>query len=702
MRQEHRNQITILKEKVENSHNYWAKNATRYNDFFKFVFQTSLSNEDITKLQALNKPTLEFNVLESKISRLRGEFAKQEPGIKIRASDSVRIQDMTKEYLEMVHVLEGHLREILLSTTTDGLQYKIYTDLLGGGYSVVEVFTDYINEMSFDQKIHVNRVFDPTLTGFDPLARQSHKGDGAYCFQLFPKTREEFIDQYGSDAAEGMSFSRNVGRFNWSYNNQQTDIILLCNFFEKVINKIKIVKLSTGHTVTKKHYHELLKMWQEREFIQQAPIIIDERWTELETIERYTFCETQVLSHDETNFKFFPLIYIDGNSVDIKDSDNAASTQMTRPYAYQAMGVQKLLNFSGQTVAHEIETMVQHKFKVAIESIPNDYTEAYKNVQIADVLVYNAFLDKNPNQPLPPPMEIQRTPTPPIVETTFMGSNRILQEIMGSYDSTLGTNEKDVSGRALTAASIITNTASTPYLMGYIHGINRVCQVVLDLIPKYYVTPRSLPIMTMDGKRSYQIINNPQHPKNINVSYNPSDLQVEVEAGVNNEIQKQVALDQIIRMMQASPLFAQFINTVGLEIILDNLDIRNIETLKVMGVQFMQQMQKQQAEQAGKPTPEQEAAQGLIAVEQAKVQQRAQESEGKLAVEAARVAIEKQKVDAQVMEIINEIETKNAKLALDQEKVDSENARTAVETALEITKHHHEVRTSENEREQSE
>lgn len=700
----HTSRLREIKEKVETAYTYFRKNADRYTEFMRFVFSTSLTNEDITKLQVLNKPTLEFNVIESMLNRLCGEFAKHEPGIKVRASDSVRIQDLNKEFIDMIGVIESHLREILNNTANDGLQYNVYRDITAGGYSVLEVFTDYINDMSFDQKILVQRVFDPTLTGFDPLARESHKGDGGFCFQLYPRTKAEFELEFGPDASEGMMFARGLGGFNWSYMNEQEDVLLICDFFEKVKKKTKIVKLSTGHVVTKAHFKELLEEWNKRGFIEQPPIIIEERMTELVSIDRIQLCETKILSHTSTNFKYLPLIFVDGNSVEIRDSDNSSSSQMTRPYAYQAKGIQKLKNFAGQTVAAEIENMVMHKWKVSVESVPDDYKDAYRNVQQQDVLLYNAFLDGNPNVPLTPPMEIQRTPTPPIVESTFLGSDRVTQAILGSYEGALGTNDQDVSGKAVTQGAIFSSAASTPYLVNYIKGLNRICQVVVDLIPKYYVTPRSIPIMTMDGKRSYKIINNPKHPESVRVGYNSNQLNVEVEAGVNTAIQKQVALDQIIKMMQASPLFAQFINTMGLEIILDNLDIRNIETLKVMAAQFMQGLQKQQQEKAGKPTPEEQTAQaniGLVMVEHEKVEQKARESEGKLAIEAAKVAVEKQKIDAQILQILNDIEVKNAKVGIDQERIDSENARTAVETAIDLAKHHGERENKQREKVES-
>jgi hypothetical protein len=283
-------------------------------------------------------------------------------------------------------------------------------------------------------------------------------------------------------------------------------------------------------------------------------------------------------------------------------------------------------------------------------------------------------------------MEVQRIPTPPIVESTFLGSDRVTQAILGNYDSVLATNEQNVSGIAISNGSLHSGSAASPYLEGYIKGINRVCQIILDLIPKYYVTPRTIPIKKPDGKKSYQLINDKKNEKSIEINYRSHELQIKVESGVNSSIQKQIALEHIIKMMQVSPLFAQFINSQGLEVILDNLDIRGIESMKSKASEFMQMVQKQQEEEAQKPDPTTQIAQMAMEIEAMKVEQKQHQAEMENAIMTAKVAIEKQKVDAQVMQITNEIETENAKLGLEAEKVDSENARSAVEAAIELSR----------------
>ena len=697
----HTDKLDEIKKNIESAHEYWLPNTQRYNEFMKFVFETSLSSDDHTKLDVLQKPAVEFNILEAMISRLRGEFAKQEPSINARAADGVRVEELTPEFLQTLQVIEAHLREIFFDASNDSLEYNIYSDLLAGGFSVVHVYTGYINELSFEQNIKVERVFDPTLTGFDPLARDSHKGDGNFCFQLVPKSKEDFEEEFGEGMASNMRFakSNHVGSFNWSYLNQDQEIVLVADYYCKKKKKEKLVKLSNGHTIVKKHYEKFIEIWNQQGFIEQAPIVIDERDTVIETIERYMVCEDKVLLHEETPYKFLPLVFIDGNSVIIRDNEDGASYQMTRPFVYHAKGVQQLKNFSGQTIAAEIENMVQHKFMVSLESIPEDYADAYKNVQQASTLVYNAFYKDNPEVPLTPPREVQRTPTPDIVQMTFMGTDQVTQTILGTYDSILGTNDKQISGVAIQQGAMQSNAAAIPYLQGYIKGLNRLAQIIVDLIPKFYVTPRSLPIKHSNGKRDYKIINQPNNPESIDLSYNPNSLQVKVEAGVSSAVQKQVALEQIIKMMQASQLFAEFINTQGLETILDNMDIRGIEGLKAQAVQFMQQLQEQKAQQAEQDNPEENAmreqTEAIKEIEMAKVEQQQQKIEGELAIQAAKVANEKQLTDIKFMQVMAQLRQGDAKLGIEQEKVDSENARTAVEHIVGFAKEVHKSRESE-------
>lgn len=696
----HTSQLDKIKQSVEQAYTYFRPNYERYHQFMRFVYKSTLTEDDIAVLATLGRPQIEFNMMEAYISRLRGEFSRMEPGFVIKAKDGFDDIDP-----QLISILEAHFRSILNDSDSDGFSYDVYTDLLVGGFSVVEVYTDYVSEMSMDQKICTQRVFDPTLCGFDPLARKSHKGDGSFCFQLFPKEAEEVEREYGSNALKGMKYARAFSGFNWSYRAAKRDIVLMCQYDKKDFKKEKITKLSNGKTMAVKHYEQLLGMWEEAGYVEVPPIPIGKiRETMIEEITRYTFTGSELIEAPvKTNFKMLPLIFFDGNSAVLRDNNDSTAEQMTRPYIYNVRDAQRLKNYAGQSLANELENTVEHKFVAAVESIPEDYLDAYIDVQKPGTLLYNAFYDGDPTVALPPPREIMRTPIPPQISETFQMSDNLIQGILGSYDAALGIQNNELSGVAIMQGAMHSNAAAMPYTVGFMKGLNRVCQQILDLIPKYYVTPRSLPIVHPDGKRSYQTINKPGNPF---MDYDPMSLDIKVEAGVNFAVQKQISLETIIQLMQTSESFAAFINTKGLGILLDNIEIRGIEGLRQAAGEFMKETQQKQAQM--EQMAQQQAAQQIdpkqvmamqAQAEMAKVQQKKEAVQTQAQVDLIKIstddAVKNKEADIEFLKVMADIQGASVDQGLKQEKLDAENARTAVEMAVNVSAHHQEVKHSD-------
>lgn len=695
----HTSQLDKIKENVEQAYTYFRPNYERFHQFMRFVYKSTLTEDDISVLATLGRPQIEFNMMEAYISRLRGEFSRMEPGFVIRAQDGFENVDP-----KLLSILEAHFRSILVDSDNDGFSYDVYTDLLIGGFSVVEVYTDYISEMSMDQKICTKRAFDPTLCGFDPLARKSHKGDGNFCFQFFPKEREEVEKEFGSNAVKGLKYARSFSGFNWSYRAAKKDIVLMCDYYMKEFKKEKITKLTNGRVVSVKHYEELMLLWDQAGYIEQPPQPIGRmRESLIEKITRHRFTGAELLDVQKTDFKLLPLVFFDGNSAVLRDNNDATAEQMTRPYIYNVRDAQRLKNYAGQSLANELENTVEHKFIASVESIPEDYLDAYINYQKPGTLLYNAFLDGDTQVPLMPPREIVRTPIPPEISATFQMSDNLIQGILGSYDAALGIQNNELSGVAIMQGAMHSNAAAMPYTVGFMKGLNRVCQIILDLIPKYYVTPRSLPIVQPDGKRSYEVINKQGSPF---MNYDAMSLDVKVEAGVNFAVQKQISLETIIQLMQTSESFAAFINTKGLGILLDNIDIRGIEGLRQAASQFMQETQQKQAqaqqmaqqEQANQLDPKQVMAMQAQA-EMAKVQQKKEAVATQAKVQLTKIAtddaIKNKQADIDFLAVMAKIQGADVDAQLKQESLDSEQARTAVMMAVDVSKHHHEIKHSD-------
>jgi hypothetical protein len=665
-----------LKKNINASYLYFKPNYDRFHHFRRFVFETSLDSQEKDILTTLKKPIIEFNILEAYISRLLGEFAKHEPSIEITPADGVPID------LETIKLVEGHIRHIIYEANKNSCSYEVYKDLLSGGFSTVKVWTDYASNMSFNQVIKLGRVFDPTLCGFDPMARYSHKADGRYCYEIFPQAREDFERENPTVDINSLSFSRNIEGFNWSYRNGSEDIVILGEYWEKKKKKAKIVKLANGRVMTEKNYEKFQEYWKKEGFIAQIPAVIGKsRNTELETICRYRLIESEILDYKETDYTYLPLIFVDGNSIILRDGDgtNNSTMQMTRPYVYHAEGIQKLKNFAGQTLGNELENMIQHKIMIAKESLPQEeeFLAAYDNVQQASTYVYQAYSENNPDQQLPQPREVVRTPIPQEVMATYGMTDSTTQVILGSFDAALGINDNQLSGVAIQTAATQSNQAAMPFVTGYLQAWTHIACVCVDLLPLYIVTPRTIPVVGLDGKREYKKVNDPKN-NGPSFDYDKGALQVYIEAGVNFQIQKNQALQQIVLLMQASPSFAEFMNGPGLDVLVSNLTCYHADVLKQMVPEWEKQKEqmKQEQMQQQKEMMANDPAMVNAKIKMQEIQQKGQLEQAKMQAEQKQQEFDNQVTLAKIQ---IDKEQADAKAALDQNKLQQDSVESQVQ-----------------------
>lgn len=668
-----RDQTTLdrIKTNVRRAYDYFKPNYDRYNEFRRFVFESSLNNDEITLLMTLSRPQLEFNILEAYISRLLGEFSKQEPDIEVNAENPDKADPM------MIRFIEQHLRHVTGDSSNKHNRYEVYKDLLSGGFSALKIYTEYANNKSMHQVIKIDRVFDPTLCGFDQLARESHKGDGRFCFELFPMEKEDFEDTYPDIPTQNINFRRDFAGFSWSYLNDATPIIMVADYYEKKKREIELVLLSDNAVLEYADYKKMIKNWED--FSQPPTIIGKPRKSFVEEITRYRLIENQVIEEVQTDFEMLPIIFVDGNSAMIKTPKNGNVRQMTRPYVYHAKGAQRLKNYAGIAWANEIENTVQHKFMVAKEALPKEeeFMQAYKDVQKANVLVFNSVYEENPDQPIANPVrEIQRVPMPPEIASAFTGSDQLIQNVLGTYDAALGINNNQLSGIAIVEAASQNNATAMPFIVGFLNGYQRAAQCYVNLMPKYYTTPRTLPLVDEEGKKGYIKIN---QDEGVEMDFDASEFNVLLTAGASFQVQKSRTIGMLKEAASMSPLFGQFMAEKGIGFILDNMEGRGIEQLKSMVSDWTKEMQQQkqaamQAQmQQGQNNPQMMKNQ----IDMQKLQMEGMKSEKQFQLDMAQLELDEKKILADLAMT----DSQN-----DVQRVKAETERFAKQTDIQLKK----------------
>lgn len=617
-----------IKDNVKDAYLYFEKNYKRFNDFKRMVFVSSLTQNDKELLKALERPVLEFNILEAYVSRILGELYQQKPAVAVSANNPDNVHPQVVKFIEM------HLRSVFEDRTNKHKIYEIAKDILAGGFSAAHVYTDYTSEMSMQQMINFDRVFDPTLCGWDPAAQYSHKGDGQFCFEIIPKTKEEAKALYPKLATDYLSYSKGFEGFKWSYKSGKKDMILIVDYYEKKKRRKKIVQLSDGRILFKdewkkeqEKYNNPFEMFMLKMNNIYRPIVVKERFTVIETICLYRICENKVLEFEETDYKLLPIIFIDGNSIKVQSESGDNTEQVTRPFVYHALGAQRLKNTSGIALANEIENTVQHKFMIKEEALPEDpnYLEGWTQYQKPSLMVYKGYLDNNPDQPISDPVSpVARVNAPQEVTQAFVGADSLVQNILGSYDASLGINNNQLSGKAIEKGALHSNSVVMPFIAGLMDGLQRIAQVYISLVPKYYKTPVTLPYLDDKGNRKYVKL----APTDDVLNFDDNVLNVTVEAGPSFRVQKEQTIKMVKELMGVSEQFAAFVNAKGLDFILDNMEGHGIEQLKQMADEWMKE---QEAKQAQQPNPQQMAM---------------QEQQQKQQLEQQKLALEEQKIKA--------------------------------------------------------
>lgn len=644
-------ELKRIKDNVSNAYLYFKDNYVRFREFRQYVFKDSITEQQQATLRQLSRPVVQFNILEAYISRLLGEFSKHEPSIEVNPSDGAPINQ------DIMDTVEGHLRHIMYEANKNSFSYEMYKDLLSGGFSVAKVVTDYASPMSFTQEIYLKKAFDPTLCGFDPMARDSHKGDGQYCFELYPMTYTDFNREYPGVQIKKTDYMDSLADFRWSYKGLNNEpVIIVADYYEKKRKKVKIVKLADGRTLSMKNYEKMKVYWSQQGFIEQMPIIVGEpRMTTLDTICRYRLIESEIIEYTETDYSCLPLVFFDGSSILLTQGTDNTTYQMTRPYVYHAKGVQDMTNFGGQTLCNSMENLVQHKFIVMKEAIPQeqDYLEALNDIQRANTIVVNAFMEGDPNTPINQPIrEVQNIPLPPEVMASFQFTGGMTQTILGSYASNLGKNDNDLSGKAVIESSSVGNSAAMPYVVGYLQGLTQCGNIMVDLIPKYLLGKRSIGVVDSSGHKTYKKINQ----DGLNLDYEERALKVNIEAGVNFQVQKNQAVEQIIALTQANEQLGKFFTSEkGMKILAKNLTIYGADNLEEAIDVFMQQEQQQQ--------------QQAMQMQQQAMQQDPRMIKAKADMQKVQIDAQKQQMDMQQQQFDNQIQI--AKMAIEKELADA-------------------------------
>lgn len=592
-------ELTSIKKHIKDGINYFMDNIERYREYTYFTCVNNLTQNQKGVLQDINKPPLQFNISEAYINKRLGEFSRSEQFLTVSAApgvDAVSNPVLTQQ----IDIVEGHLRYTMLGSYNNNMRYSIYRNQIIGGFGVGEVYVDYVNEDSFEQQIHNKCHENPCSVFFDPQAKEPHKGDGEFCFDINYLDKHQLCVQFGDSLADEIVKMKNsstiVSPFNWSYTERNEKLYCVVRYFKKNYRNVKKVQVAdnpiTGpsHVMDKKDYNAMLKVW---DAIVPPPMIQRERTAREEYITEYILAGGCIVEEKESIYPCLPLVFFDGNSEWTASTTGSTNFQQyTRPINYQGRDLQMLFNSLGQSILAASDATHQSNIMLSSESVDDDLLKDWTQPQKHSVLRYKSVSDANPDRPLPPPAPVPKNSLPPFILQMFTYAPTLMQIILGSYDAQQALQSDDPSGVAIQNGAMQSSVSAEPYSVGFAIGFTRMAEINLKLMPSVYGTPRTIPVQGRNGA-SKKVTVNGGGKDGVSLDYKPTDMLISIEPGPSIGAQKQALAQQLLNLAQALPNINGFLNAKP-EVILDGLEGISADKIRALYEEYEQETAQQQ------------------------------------------------------------------------------------------------------------
>ncbi|TXG86340.1 MAG: hypothetical protein E6R13_00640 [Spirochaetes bacterium] len=580
-----------IKEKIQSSNDFYRPIYNSFNFYKKFLYETNYSSNEMDALSYQGVPPLEFNQIGSFTSRLLGEFYKYDPSASICPDDDFKMSN--NDYV--IKNLEYHLNHDLNSSYTKKQMYDAYKNLLCG-MSCFKIFTEYKNKKSIDHVIKIQSK-DPTMCGFDPCAKEQNKQDGNFCFEKFIYSKEEFNEEFPDENFDEIKNLSSIEDTSWNFYEKKKKYVCVYDYYEKKSKKITMYYLSNGNSMQKKDYLRMVEFQKVFRRINNIPTVVDKKTYRENYIERYRIVSNKILSYEKTDYKDLPYVFI-GRTEAIKDSQNSNIREIIIPYFKNAIGSQKFINYAGSKFANAIENSVQSKWIIAEEALPTnkDYLNQWLDPQRSGILIYKSFVG---DKPIQSPQPAITKDMPPEIAQAFSSGMNLMQSTLGSFDASLGINDNQLSGIAISEGATQSNAAAMPYIATFLMGMEYLYEIYFNLFSIFYSNKRIIPIINGDGQKDFTEINS--SPDNT-IKYDSGSIGIKIKIGASSTIEKNKSFNMMVEASRNNPAFAQFLNNDCMDVFLMNLDFKGSEIMQSRYPQFKQQQaQAQQQAVANNP-----------------------------------------------------------------------------------------------------
>ena len=511
--------------------------------------------------QTINaRPCLTINKLPQHVRQVTNEQRQNRPTGKVIPADD-------RADVRVAEIFDGMVRHIEYISDADVAYDTACDNQVTYGEGYIRILTEYAREDSFDQDIKIGRVRNSFSVYMDPAIQDPCGADAGWCFITEDVSKADYERMFPDAAPISSLMSQGVGDQSLSQWLSE-DMVRIAEYFYYEHEKATLNLYPDNITAFSGSPQDKQLKAMFGKPLRSRPVDRKKvKWIKTNGFE--------ILEERDWAGKYIPVVRVIGNEFEV-DGQLYVSGLVRN-----AKDAQRMYNY---WVSQEAE-MLALAPKAPFIGYGGQFEGYEMNWKTANTNNW-PYLEVNPDvtdgagSPLPLP---QRAP-PPLAQTGLiqakLGAADDIKGTTGQYDSSLGAQSNERSGRAILAREKQGDTGTYHYVDNLSRAIRYVTRQLVDLIPKIYDTARVARIVGLDGEVGMVRIN-PTQPEPvkeirdenglvIDKIYNPSVgvYDVCVTTGPGYMTKRQEALDAMSMLLQSNPQLW----TVAGDLFIKNMD----------------------------------------------------------------------------------------------------------------------------------
>lgn len=582
-------------DRFDESHSGTSFNRTAATDDVRFARLGEQWPDAIKKQrQQENRPCLTINRLPAFIRQVVNDARQNKPGIQVSPVDSGADPDTAEVISGIIRSIENGRRKAEVAYDT-AVEHAVT-----GGFGFFRIGIDYVHEDTFDMEAYIERVPNPLMVHWDPSGVAFDASDWRYAFVSDFLSEKEFKAKYPGASHVSFEGSSDEKSAHW----QEDEKIRVAEYWYKTEKKRKLYLLSDGRTLREDQLPMVARQFAEAGGLDTNGMsddalsanylalmgvsVVREREAAYSEVKRATISGADVLDEDVWPGSTIPICPVWGEEV------IHGGRRHFRSMIRDARDPQTMFNFWRTASTELVALAPKAPFLVEDGGIPDDEADKWETANARS----HPYLLYSKGSKMPQRQRFASVPTGALNEAAVAADD--MKSIMSIYDSALGAQSNETSGKAILARQRESDVANFHFIDNLNRAIEYAGRVLVEIIPHVYTERSALRIIGDDQKEKViRLSNSTEQGIDDERIYdlNVGRYDVTVASGPSTATQRQETRDLLIEFMRALPQSAPLIADVMFE----NSDFKGADKLAERARLLLPP--QVQAAESGQPIP---------------------------------------------------------------------------------------------------